>query len=877
MGISARAFRCITIAAFALASLTVLGQAPTTSSQSATETNTLELVRPARRWEFISALGTRSGLLGDESGNLEAWVYPLKLMRNFHLRFKVHGETIEGNALARSIRVHPESTTITYAWNTFTVEETLFAPVHEPGLIVKLDIDTTEPIEVEAAFERDFQLEWPGTMGGSDIEWSPALHAFLMDENQRKFTALVGSPSATAYHAEFSSNYASWRENSIALGVIQPGKATKVIAMAASFQGLPPVEITYRKLTASYQQLLAESADYYRNYLSDRVALELPDLQLQSAYQWAQVSVLQGLVTNPYLGTGLVAGYKISADDQRPGYAWFFGRDALWTSLALDAEGDYATTRTALDFLSKYQRHDGKITHEIAQGATFVPWFDSMPYAYAAADATPLYIVAMQDYVQHSGDTAFAAEKWDSLWRAYQFLISTYDKNGWPRNDGVGHGWVEGGPLLPVKTELYQAAVSLQALDSLARLAHALGKQEQSMRLEKDFVQGKVALNRAFWIADKHRFAFALNDHDQLIDSPSVLSAVPMWFGLFDEDKAHSMIAELSKPSSASDWGMRIIPADHPKYDAAGYHSGTVWPLFTGWAAVGEYRYHQPMPAYANLRANALLTFDGALGHVAEVLSGSYYQTLSDASPHQIWSSAMVIAPLLEGIFGLDEDAASNHVSLTPHVPANWTSYAIKHLRAGTCVLDLKYTKGGDTATLAVHRLVGAGCTLDYSPAFSLRTHILGVTLNGRKTKYEVEKTVSDRHVHLHLDVAHDDETLAIQLRNDFGLSQEPSLPSLGSISHGLRVVSEQWNADASSVVLEFASSTDGVHDFDIWNPAQISSVDGAELVRDNTMRGKLHIMLHVEAEHGDAHAQVTIHFHEDRSEVKNKGGQHAD
>jgi glycogen debranching enzyme len=76
---------------------------------------------------------------------------------------------------------------------------------------------------------------------------------------------------------------------------------------------------------------------------------------------------------NPYLGTGLIAGYGLSGFDGRPGFDWFFGRDALWTSLALNAEGDFATTRTALTFLAKYQRADGKITHEIAQTASLVP------------------------------------------------------------------------------------------------------------------------------------------------------------------------------------------------------------------------------------------------------------------------------------------------------------------------------------------------------------------------------------------------------------------------------------------------------------------------------------------------------------------------
>src|SRR5205814_2742473 len=154
--------------------------------------------------------------------------------------------------------------------------------------------------------------------------------------------------------------------------------------------------------------LLRASAAYYGDYLNKTVDLDLPDPDLQKAYDWSRISMVQGLVTNPFLGTGLIAGYRTSGISQRPGFAWFFGRDSLWTSLALDADGDYSTVRTALDFISKFQRDDGKIPHEISQSAALVPWFKYYPYGYASADATPLFIITMNDYVTYSGDVAFA-------------------------------------------------------------------------------------------------------------------------------------------------------------------------------------------------------------------------------------------------------------------------------------------------------------------------------------------------------------------------------------------------------------------------------------------------------------------------------------
>src|SRR5438046_2497534 len=102
----------------------------------------LELSRPVRSWEFLPVVGERAGLFGNEAGQLEAWVYPLKILRDFHLRFHVRDREIPAEALARTLTVHPESSSILYASDTFTVRETLFVPVHEAGAVILIDVDT---------------------------------------------------------------------------------------------------------------------------------------------------------------------------------------------------------------------------------------------------------------------------------------------------------------------------------------------------------------------------------------------------------------------------------------------------------------------------------------------------------------------------------------------------------------------------------------------------------------------------------------------------------------------------------------------------------------------------------------------------------------
>jgi hypothetical protein len=531
----------------------------------------------------------------------------------------------------------------------------------------------------------------------------------------------------------------------------------------------------------------------------------------------------------------------------------------MWTSLALNAAGDYATSRSALDFLTKYQRADGKVPHEIAQGANFVHWFEDYPYGFASADATPLFIIGLNDYVTHSGDIEFAKAKWDNAWRAYQFLRSTWDTQGFPQNFGVGHGWVEGGPLLPVKTELYQSGLGLEALRALANLARLIGKIDVQHDLEQAFASKQPQLNEAFWIPEKNIYAFALDRDNKQVATESVLSTVPMWFGLLDDDKSQHMINRLADADHAADWGMRIISSQHPLYHPSGYHFGSVWPLFTGWAAVGEYRYHRDLAAFANLRANALLTIDGSLGHTTEVLSGDYYQGLATASPHQIWSAAMVVSPLLRGLFGIEVNATSHWLRLVPHVPADWDHYALHGVRAADAVFDFAARRSSDGWAVEIRQDGGTLTDLEFSPAVSLRAHVQSVDFDGRPVAFKISSSSQDQHVEVKVKTSPGTHTLNVAVRDDFGVIAPVTMPSLGGTSEGVRITSSSWSAAHDKLTLEYSGRSDHDYDLGLWNASQVRAVEGGELSGSGDRR-----TLRIQIPKGSTHyvrSKVVIQF----------------
>ena len=630
----------------------------------------MELSGAARDWQFLDAVGRRAGIFGREDGTLEAWVYPLKLFRDFRLIFHVGDRVVPADALPRSIIARPEATSIRYEFGAFSVCETLFVPVDQPGAIVTLRAEMAEPLTlqtvqsemvgpltIEANFAPDVAWMWPVGLGDGFSEWDAGAKLFRFGEDQHRFYAVAGGPGISGVTQAYSTNYSASQTDSFTFPALTKGKATYTFAMAASFESQKQAQDTYETLLANRAQLQQQASEYYRHYLDSTVSLTLPDRDLQTAYDWARIATVLGVVDEPFAGKGLIAGYNLSGVNRRPGFGWFFGRDSMWTALALDSAGDFATTKAALEFLATYQRPNGKIPHEIPQTVKLTDWWKEYVYGTASADGTPLYIIGMDDYVRYSGDVAFAREKWDSLWRAYQFLRSTYAANGLPLNKGVGHGWIEGGVLLPVSTELYQAGVGAAAVRALADLAQLTGKADVVSGLNAEAEAQQVKIESLFWSPANNFYGYALDPEGKLIAKPSVLGTVPMWFGLLNQQHGGQFLNVLAAPDEQADWGMRIISEKDPLYYPVGYHFGSVWPLFTGWASVAEYRYHRPLPAYLNLRANAQLIFDGALGRATEVLSGRYYTPLATSSSHQIWSSAMIVSPILRGMLGLSVDA----------------------------------------------------------------------------------------------------------------------------------------------------------------------------------------------------------------------------
>ena len=397
--------------------------------------------------------------------------------------------------------------------------------------------------------------------------------------------------------------------------------------------------------------------------------------------------------TPGYKEEAFTAGFVGSGDAARPGFGWFFGRDALWSLYAVNSYGDYSATREELEFLLHRQRQDGKIMHEWSQAADLVDW-KSLPYEYASADATPLLQMAMNDYLHISGDADFLRAHWKQLELAWNFETA-HDSTDGIYNNSSGTAWVESWvPSMP-QQEIYLAVLDEQASLAFSNLARTMGQTGASEEAMLRAGRIRAQIEKEYFLPSSGFYAFSHNADGTRDETPTIFPSVAWWDGTYSLDHGGTMFSRWASSEFSTDWGARILSDQVSFYDPISYHQGSVWPLFTGWLSVAEYRAGNPLAGYVHLMQNANLTWSQDLGSVTELLSGRFYQVLGRSTAHQLWSSAMVISPTLRGMFGLAWEADRHILDVTPHLPASWESAAVHRIPFGKGALDLSFTRHG--------------------------------------------------------------------------------------------------------------------------------------------------------------------------------------
>ena len=383
------------------------------------------------------------------------------------------------------------------------------------------------------------------------------------------------------------------------------------------------------------------------------------------------------------------------------GLPWFmtmFGRDSIFTSLqALPFTPELAAT--TLRALGSWQgsrvddfrdEDPGRILHEMRYGEMTA--FEERPHSpyYGCADATPLYVVLLDEYERWTGDRALvreleyearAALAWiddyaDLLDTGYVWYRRRNEKTGlenqcWKDSwDSISYrdGRLPGFPRATCELQGYAYDAKVRG----ARLARLVWKDDDlARRLEKEAAELKRRFNRDFWVQDDEYFALALDPEGKQVDSLASNNGHLLWSGIVDKSKAKAVAAHLLGPRLFSGWGVRTLAEGEGRYNPIGYHVGTVWPFDNSFVAWGLRRYGFKEEA-AEIAAGILDAAEVFEGRLPEAFGGytrgqtKYPVRYPTACSPQAWSTGAPLL-LLRTMLGLEPHG--EHLVVDPALP----------------------------------------------------------------------------------------------------------------------------------------------------------------------------------------------------------------
>jgi glycogen debranching enzyme len=394
------------------------------------------------------------------------------------------------------------------------------------------------------------------------------------------------------------------------------------------------------------------------------------------------------------------------------GLPWFmtiFGRDSIFTSLqALPFVPELAaTTLLALaerqgTRIDDFRDEDpGRILHEMRYGELTA--FEERPHSpyYGNADATPLFVVLLDEYERWTGDTklvrdlehaARAALSWideyadlqDNGYVSYQRrnqqtgLENQCWKDSW---DSISYrnGDLPGFPRATCELQGYAYDAKMRG----ARLARLVWRDPAfADGLEKEAADLKRRFNRDFWLEDGEYFAVALDGDGRQVDSLTSNIGHLLWSGIVEKSKARAVARHLLGPRMFSGWGVRTMAEGEARYNPIGYHVGTVWPFDNSFIAWGLRRYGFKEEA-ACVVAGIMEAADVFKGRLPEAFGGyprtttRYPVQYPTACSPQAWSTG---APLLLLRAALGLEPQGDHLIVDPALPARMGNLEILDL-----------------------------------------------------------------------------------------------------------------------------------------------------------------------------------------------------
>jgi glycogen debranching enzyme len=652
---------------------------------------------------YIAAHGIRGFAGGYSEDGLEVWTFPLQLVNGYRLSFVLpKAPPVSAITILTSVEVDPLGVTRIYTAPDFRVRERIATHAEEPGVFVRFSVESRSDVHIQVQFHPSLNLMWPAGIGGQETSWDQDARGFLLSEPSQQFRALISSPEATE-HSEPNNDRRGTEFTRLLTLTLEPGPCASGRCTTLVFAGASERSEEVRAATASLLRASDTSAsdDAKRFSSLQIVKITTPDAETNRAIEWAQTALEQAWTCNARLGCAFVGGYGPSHGARRPQYAWYFAGDGLLTTEAMLYEGNYKRAADELEFLYKYQNSEsGMMWHEISQSAGFLNWARDYPYLFIHVDITFDFLRVIAEYERITGDQAFLSRHWPATLKAYQYCLSTLDKgDGLPR---VPADKMSGNEQDRLTDELTLSAAWVSAAHAMSELAATMHDEALSRQAESASLRARQSIRSRYWDSVAHRWVSGFTRSGKAAESMAAADLAAIVSGAATPEQTSVTLDRLMTPPYLTPWGLRSKPSTAPDYDPTSYAKGSVWAHATAAAADLMWQVHRPDAA--NVLWQSLVQWDSAdsLGHMHEVMSGSFFTPQSESVPEQTWSSSAFLSAAIHGMLGLEPDSRDNVLHFAPQLPTSWQSLLVEHVKVGKSIVDLEWHSENGQFTLDV-------------------------------------------------------------------------------------------------------------------------------------------------------------------------------
>ncbi|MFC3416461.1 alpha-L-rhamnosidase-related protein [Algoriphagus hitonicola] len=704
----------------------------------------------------FAAAGDRMYLVGHQDGTFPdlgwhvegemggIWLHPIKLMDGFSAQLSINGQAqcLEN---AQKFTNYPYSNVVHYGEvaKGLTVDRLHFVPDGREGMVVLYRFENIGASESNFDFSWNAQVDlrpvWLGEENGMNdkedqISFNELTGTFTAKDQRNEWFAVWGTEAGIPINPRESvcDFEAKGKGGAAAFAVNIQIPAQSELVVPVFIAGSTESELKAMETLADLRENL--SNDWYEKKnryqtIFEAAQIDIPDKQLQKAYEWTKYNTDWLVREVPGMGRGFGAGM--------PDYPWFFGVDSEYTIQGLIATGRKDLVYSTMELihnLSEKTNGNGRIIHEAStNGVVFNP---------GNINETPQWVSTVWEVYRWTGDREFLEKYFPSVEKGLKWLLEENDEDGNLLADGYGMMEIHG-----LESEMIDvAAYSYKAFADAAKMAEILGKTQLSESYQQTSETLKEKINSDFWVEEFGSYADFIGTAEEALhlidgaiiradtlDKPWAVAELeatkaklstlpkdqkqgfvlyhnwvvntPMEVGVADVDKANIALETAKKYTNPFGTFVTGIDRDESAELEEGSftgsqvfsYTGAVMTLPTGVSAIGESKYGNP---------------DGALNYLQRMtrsfgfaLPGSIYEVSPDYGMFtQAWNLYSYAVPIVTQFFGIQPDAGNKVIHIRPQMPSEWESASIQKVQIGENEVSITYQKSEDQLILEVEQ-----------------------------------------------------------------------------------------------------------------------------------------------------------------------------